>query len=312
MEQLNSKVLLFGEYAVLHNGMALVIPCDKYNGRFDFYDTATNKKFAQQSNEFLKKFCAFVASHMDEEFVLEVKLFEQELDNGLFFSSTIPQGYGLGSSGALVAAIFLRYLKMAKGVKDDLKALTFQKLHELKNGLGKLESYFHGVSSGLDPLSIILNEPILYKNAKDIVTTQLPEESADSENVIFLVNTHVGRSTSVMMEKFNALHNDNAFRQKFADHVTLNNNQAINSLLANDTTAFYQSLHDLSAFQYNEMREFFPETLHDDVARGLDTGDYLLKICGAGGGGFMLGFTQNWALTQELLCRFQPEPIYRF
>jgi mevalonate kinase len=35
--------------------------------------------------------------------------------------------------------------------------------------------------------------------------------------------------------------------------------------------------------------------------KGLDTGDYYLKLCGAGGGGFILGFTQNYEATKEHL-----------
>ena len=75
MESFNSKILLFGEYTLLHNSMALVVPCDRYSGRLNFYDDAhnNNKEYAIQSNEFLKKFSGFIASHMDENFVLEVK-----------------------------------------------------------------------------------------------------------------------------------------------------------------------------------------------------------------------------------------------
>lgn len=312
MEQLNSKILLFGEYAVLHNGMALVIPCEKYNGHFEFYEAAENNKSALQSNEYLRKFCSFVSGSMDEKFVLEVKLFEQELKQGLFFRSNIPQGYGLGSSGALVAAIVLRYLVKAKNFKDDLKALTLQKLHELKKSLGELESYFHGVSSGLDPLSIILNEPILYKNAQDIATAQLPEPTAEKNNVVFLLDTKFPRTTSKMMGMFNELHNHEEFKDKFEQHVTHNNNGAIQSFLDKDIDRFYQSVHDLSAFQLHYMKEFFPKPLQKEVAAGLEHGDYYLKLCGAGGGGFMLGFTQNWETTQEKLKEYKLEEIYSF
>lgn len=313
MEQFNSKVLLFGEYAVLQNGMALVIPCDRYKGRLDFYETADNKKFALQSNKFLKKFYEFVEKHMDEDFILEVKQFEKELNEGLFFSSNIPQGYGVGSSGALVAAIFLRYLKKAKNLKDDLKFLTLQKLNQLKDGLGRLESYFHGVSSGLDPLSIILNEPILYKNSRDIITTKLPPRQFNNENnVIFLLNTKFARSTSTMMDKFNELHNKADFREKFRAHVIHNNNEAIHYLLQNKPQELYQSLYNLSSFQLNEMEDFFPVPLQRKVAEGLDHGDYFLKLCGAGGGGFMLGFTKRWEKTKERLKEYDLEVIYAY
>ncbi|WP_436570317.1 GHMP family kinase ATP-binding protein, partial [Klebsiella pneumoniae] len=81
----------------------------------------------------------------------------RELDKGLFFRSDIPQGFGLGSSGALVAAIFLRYLDKAGDFKDELKHLTMDRIQNLKSYLGALEGYFHGKSSGIDPSSIIIN-----------------------------------------------------------------------------------------------------------------------------------------------------------
>jgi len=312
MEQFNSKILLFGEYAVLHNGMALVIPCDKYHGHFEFYGASGNNNKAIQSNEYLRKFCAFVSSQVNPKFALEVKLFEQELERGLFFRSNIPQGCGLGSSGALVAAIVLRYLVKAKNLKDELKELTFQKLKELKTSLGDLESYFHGVSSGLDPLSIILNEPILYKNTHDIATAKLPAPSSEKKNVVFLLDTQHSRTTSKMMRLFNHLHDQDSFRDMFEENIVHNNNEAVKSFLENDTEHFYEALHDLSAFQLEYMKDFFPEPVRKDVAEGLANGDYYLKLCGSGGGGFMLGFTQNWEATQKQLQSYKLEEIYSY
>ncbi len=310
MEQINSKILLFGEYAVLHQGMALVIPCDKYHGHFEFYNGAKGKKDAMQSNEFLKKFCEFVKNHSNEQFVLEVQQFEQELREGLFFRSNIPQGYGLGSSGAIVAAIVLRYLKKAKNVKDELKYQTLHKLQELKGNLGELESHFHGVSSGLDPLSIILNEPVLYKNAQEIVTAELPKALVDGKNVVFLLDTKCSRTTSALVTRFNEMYEAEGFKKKFDNYVLEGNNQAIDNFLQNKIEDFYGSLHQISQFQLDEMGEFFPEELRKEMKTGLDNGDYLLKLCGAGGGGFMLGFTQNWEKTQESLKDYTLEPIY--
>ncbi|MBW7840088.1 MAG: mevalonate kinase [Chitinophagaceae bacterium] len=312
MERLNSKVLLFGEYAVLNNGMALVIPLEKYHGQFEFYKSSDKNAVALQSNEYLRKFCAFVSSHMDEDFVLQVKLFEQELEQGLFFRSNIPQGYGLGSSGALVAAIVLRYLVKAKNLKDEVKLITYYKLKELKRILGNLESYFHGVSSGLDPLSIILNEPILYKNAQDIETVKIPNASKDKKNIIFLLDTEHTRTTSKMMSQFKELQGIPHFRESFDKYVSEGNNQAIRSFLDNDNETLYKSLYNISAFQLEHMKEFFPAHLQKEVAGGLDNGDYFLKLCGAGGGGFMLGFTQNWETTQEKLKDYKLEEVFSY
>lgn len=312
MESFNSKILLFGEYSVLHNSMALVVPCDRYSGQLDFCKNATQNKYAVQSNEYLKKFSGFIASHVDENFVLEVKQFEREIENGLFFHSTIPQGYGLGSSGALVVAIFLRYLKKAKGIKDDFKGMTIEKVQQLRASLGKLESFFHGTSSGLDPLSIILNEPILYKNAEDISTTTLPSAVAEGRNVVFLINTGISRSTSGLMTTFNELHSDPRFSNKIREELVPVSDESINSFLKNDPDALYKNLEKLIQFQIQEMKYFIPSSFESLIRSGIDNGDYFLKLCGAGGGGFMLGFTENWEKTSNTLRDYSPEVIYRY
>lgn len=312
MEKLNSKILLFGEYSVLHNSMALVLPCDRYSGQLNFSTTETQSKYAVQSNEYLKKFSGFIASRVDENFVLEVKLFEREIENGLFFQSNIPQGYGLGSSGALVVAIFLRYLKKAKGMKDELKGMTLEKLQKLRMSLGQLESFFHGTSSGLDPLSIILNEPILFKNQQEILATTLPAKNATGKNVVFLLNTGIARTTSGLMARFHELHKNPRFKTKLKDELVNYTDSSINSFLENDSTSLYKNLDQLSKFQLTEMNDFIPKPFDKLFKKGIENGDYFLKLCGAGGGGFMLGFTENWNTTSELLNEYQPEIIYRY
>lgn len=312
MESYNSKVLLFGEYSVLHNSMALVMPCDRFSGQLNFSTGDAQNKYAYRSNEYLKKFSGFIASHVDENFVLEVKLFEREIENGLFFQSNIPQGYGLGSSAALVVAIFLRYLKKAKGIKDELKGMTLEKAQKLKISLGKMESFFHGTSSGLDPLSIILNEPILYKGFNEVASAQLPIKVEDGKNVIFLLNTHIARTTSDLMSKFYELHKEPAFKNKIKEELVHYTNDSINGFLNENPENLYQNLEKLIQFQLEEMSYFIPTPFQKTIKQGLNNGDYFLKLCGAGGGGYMLGFTDNWTKTHQQLQHLDLEVIYRY
>jgi len=47
------------------------------------------------------------------------------------------------------------------------------------------------------------------------------------------------------------------------------------------------------------MKFFIPSSFQNVVKEGINNGDYFLKICGAGGGGFMPGFTGNRAKASE-------------
>lgn len=86
----------------------------------------------------------------------------------------------------------------------------------------------------------------------------------------------------------------------------------ITTFLNNDSARFYQNMDKLSQFQLNEMSYLIPSPFEQLAKEGLKNGDYFLKLCGAGGGGFMLGFTENWEKTNEDLKDFKPEIIYRY
>ena len=88
-----------------------------------------------------------------------------DLSKGLYFDSSIPKGYGVGSSGALVAAIYDCY---ALNKITVLENLTRQKLLKLKSVFSEMESFFHGKSSGLDPLNSYLSLPILISSNNNI------------------------------------------------------------------------------------------------------------------------------------------------
>lgn len=313
MERFTSKVLMFGEYSLLYNSMALTIPFDKFSGKFSYPDSEENKAEALESNLGLRKFCNHILeNHTDEQFKLNVLNFKAELEKGLFFDSNIPQGFGLGSSGALVAAIFLRYLDKAGDFKDEIKVLTKEKIKTLKATLGGLEGYFHGTSSGIDPLSILINEPLLVKSNFDIVPVEIPKYNATGKHVVFLMNTGLSRNTDVLVKHFRASCEEPDFKLKLENQLTPYTNEGINNFLQANAAELYFSLYNLVKFQLDEMNFLIPEAYQSIVKDGLHSGDYFLKICGAGGGGYMLGFTEKWDKTQEKLSGQDLEILYRF
>lgn len=293
--------------------MALTMPFDKFSGQFKYVDEAADDHFAILSNKGLRELCNhMLEQHTEDTFKLNVQKFKAELDKGLFFESNIPQGFGLGSSGALVAAIFLRYLEKAGDFKDGLKSMTKEKMGSVKRYLGGLEGFFHGTSSGIDPLSILINEPILLKSANDITCVEVPEFKEDGKNVIFLLNTGLARNTDKLVDKFKASCEDSQFRSKMECELIAATNGSIQSFLDKDDKSLYQNLEQLVKFQFEEMNYLIPNAFNQHVIEGMEHGDYFLKICGSGGGGYMLGFTENWELTQKKLKKDEIEILYRF
>ena len=101
---------------------------------------------------------------LDEELVVfDLNTLKADVNSGMYFDSSIPQGYGVGSSGALVAAIYDKY---AHDKITVLENLTREKLLKLKTIFSEMESFFHGKSSGLDPLNSYLSIPILINSKR--------------------------------------------------------------------------------------------------------------------------------------------------
>ena len=100
------KILLFGEYGIIKDSMGLSIPHTYYKGAFQFEPTFNEEQ--SKSNENLFKYLTYLKSDK-APCRFNTTAFENDLNNGLYFDSSIPQGFGVGSSGALVAAIYDRY-----------------------------------------------------------------------------------------------------------------------------------------------------------------------------------------------------------
>ena len=169
-----AKILLFGEYSIIEDSMGLSIPFDFYKGKLNkgSIDDVTK----EESNKALRKYFQFLSEQQEKNALsctFDLENFEKDINEGLVFDSNIPQGFGVGSSGALVAAIYDKYSinpissgeKLKKSQITDLKALFSQ-----------LESYFHGKSSGIDPLICYLNIPLLIKSKSDIGTVGIPDQ----------------------------------------------------------------------------------------------------------------------------------------
>ena len=96
-----SKILLFGEYGIIEDSKGLSIPYNFFNGALKFSKVET--KDSKKSNKILLQFHKYLSGIPDID--LELNKFEKDLSKGIFFDSSIPQGYGVGSSGAIVAAV---------------------------------------------------------------------------------------------------------------------------------------------------------------------------------------------------------------
>ncbi len=300
--------MLFGEYSLLYGSDALTMPFRRYGSTLVFPFPGMNykqQKTALSSNEQLYKYCKFLAHdktvpRIDE--LLNLDRFAEDLAQGMYLHSTIPSGYGLGSSGALVAALYDRYRITHIGADHQ----TSTGLSWLKALFGRLETWFHGSSSGIDPLSIFVQKPLLIGQNQNLSLTDLPEGLPSGRGGFFLVNTHIPRKTSELITIFKRKEANPAFRQIFLHDYVLSNNACIHALINNygshgeGATPLSEKMHHLSSLQLDLFKEMIPDIYRLPWQEGLSTGKYAMKLCGAGGGGFILGYADNYQIASEI------------
>ncbi|MBT5012641.1 MAG: mevalonate kinase, partial [Flavobacteriaceae bacterium] len=192
-----SKILLFGEYGIIKNSKGLSIPYNFFKGGFKLGDL--NNQEVKKSNNNLRLFKDFISKLDNTIVAFDLNKMDNDLNMGMYFDSTIPQGYGVGSSGALVAAIYDRY---AQNKITVLENLTKEKILVLKHVFSEMESYFHGKSSGLDPLNSYLSLPILMHSKNKVETTWIPSQFYNGKGAVFLLDSGESSNTAPMVEIF--------------------------------------------------------------------------------------------------------------
>lgn len=306
-----AKILLFGEYGVICNSMGLSIPYLEFKGRLTFYNESSNvsKEFAEKSNNSIRQFYEYLFN-LAERKELKAKLnfdtFNHELNNFLIFDSNIPQGFGIGSSGALVAAIYDRYA-LDKIIAE--KNHTKRELRKLKDIFAQMESFFHGKSSGLDPINCYLNRPLLIENITNISEIGLQSSLSGEKSGIFLIDTGKPGNTGPMVNYFLEQCKDEKFFSSFQKEMIPTSNNCIKSYIKGELYDFYVHIKALSKFLLHHFGPMIPDPFIEVWKKGLETSAYYLKLCGSGGGGYLLGFARDLEYAKEELEKLQVKII---
>ena len=305
--QFFSKILLFGEYGIIKSSKGLSIPYDSYSGFLSILDQGTNENKVSHNN--LSAFSEYLKKINNEILDFDWEKLENDLANKLFFDSNIPKGYGVGSSGAIVAAFYDRYILSKKKFN---KILNNENLIYLKNIFGRMESFFHGKSSGLDPLNSYLNSPILIKSEDQIETTKIPTKKSSDENVIFLLDTGFNCETEPMVSLFMDKMQNKEFSKIFNNEFIVSSNKCIEYFLKGEIDLFFINLKKLSSITIKYFKPMIPEKFHELWNEGIKTNDFYFKLCGSGGGGYILGFSKDQDKTKRLMKNNSIEVVSHF
>lgn len=302
------KILLFGEYGIIQDSMGLSIPYNNYNGKFTFENSSESSK---ESNEELKKYFLHLKELQKNKQVdasFDLKKLEEDITNGMSFDSTIPQGFGVGSSGALVAAIYAKYGKNSIKAEQNISG---EKIKQLKTIFGQMESYFHGKSSGLDPLICYLNLPVVIRSKEDMNTVGLPSQG-DSKGAIFLLNTGTPGKTQPLVSYFLDKCKEDGFRNMLKSEFKKYNDACIEAFLNKDVKPLLSNVKKLSKVLLEHFSPMIPSHFQQLWQEGIDSNAYYLKLCGSGGGGFILGFTKDLEKAKKKLANYDLAVVHQF
>ena len=302
-----SKILLFGEYGIIKDSKGLSIPYNFYNGALKITDV--NTPFAKDSNAKLFNFYDYLKNLNSSIVNFNLDKFHSDLKLGMYFDSSIPEGYGVGSSGALVAAVYDYY---ANNKITVLENLTREKLLKLKDTFSTMESFFHGKSSGLDPLNSYLSIPILINSKKDIKVTGIPSQQRDGEGAVFLLDSGEVSTTAPMINIFMEKMKKDGFRKMLNNQFIKYTNSCVEDFLNGDLSSLFQNTKKLSKVVFDNFKPMIPNKYHSLWQKGIDNDSYFLKLCGSGGGGYILGFTKNIEKAKKELTGHKIEVVYNF
>jgi len=305
-----SKILLFGEYGIIKDSKGLSIPYNFYNGALKVDKDPSEE--AIKSNASLRKFVTYLEQLQNEQSQLvtfNLEALRADVERGMYFDSSIPQGYGVGSSGALVAAIYDKYANHKITV---LENLTREKLLQLKSVFSQMESFFHGKSSGLDPLNSYLSIPILINSKDNIEATGIPSQSTTGKGAVFLLDSGIVGETAPMVNIFMENLKEEGFRKMLKTQFVKYTDACVENFLGGDMKSLFANTKQLSKVVLNNFKPMIPEAFHGIWQYGIDTNDYYLKLCGSGGGGYILGFTQDLEKAKKSLKDYKLEVVYQF
>jgi len=283
--------MLVGEYGVVVGGAGLTIPFRRFLAKVRSIDNVPEGKEmeASQSIQYLKELFHYIRDKGKEAFhaAPDLKNFSSHLED-LWMEMNIPLGYGLGSSGAASAAIYDLFFPKAREVS----------LEQQKEDLAIIESYFHGVSSGVDALTCHADQALHFEGNGTIRRVEFNPQELPGGYRFFLLDSGERFDTGPLVEHFLKKMEDSGFASSIRSEYLVVNQKLIESLLGIRDTDPALLVRVLSDYQFTHFRKMIPSQVVDLWIEGQVSNEFYLKLNGSGGG-FMLRITHQSSM--ELL-----------
>ena len=299
-----AKILLFGEYLIVYGNEGLIIPYNLFGGKLVI---PKEEDYDIISNNYLVSYYGFLKKNKFFKNKIDLNNLKLNLKNKLFFESNIPIGYGIGSSGAVVSAIYSKYALNKISRADNNK----DSLVELKEIFSIMEGFFHGKSSGLDPLNSYLNSPILVQK-NNIKKITIPKQDKFKSGGIFLVDSGKIKITELMIGSFIKKMDEKSFQNAIQNKMVNVNQKCIQFFLESNIESLIDNVKELSIMTFEYLKKMIPKDFYNLWLMGIEQNLYYLKLCGSGGGGYIIGFTKNLNEVEKFFGNKKIEIVFKF
>jgi mevalonate kinase len=157
-----------------------------------------------------------------------------------------------------------------------------------------------------------LSLPILINSKNHIEATGIPSQRSNGKGAVFLLDSGIVGETAPMVSIFMEKMKHDGFREMIKNQFIKHTDACVDDFLQGDIKSLFRNTKQLSKVVLNHFKPMIPKQFHELWNKGIETNDYYLKLCGSGGGGYILGFTQDIERAQKALSTYNLEVVYNF
>ena len=192
---------------------------------------------------------------------------------------------------------------------DSVRWEEISELCELQKLFSSLKNIFSqnasGTDAGMDPLQFYAGKPVLLSGGKIQI---LPDDFLPKKIHIGLLDTKLKSDIRSFKEDFNKWMKDRRFLRSYEVMYLPCEINCVEALVDGDEELFFDTLHTLSYVQSCLFKKMIPERVFSLFTEKYDF-HFDIKLLGAGGGGYMLLFTDDIAEASKYLGDFEVQWI---
>jgi mevalonate kinase len=118
--------------------------------------------------------------------------------------------------------------------------------------------------------------------------------------------------TAPMVHIFMEKMKQEGFRKVLKDQFIKHTDACVEDFINGNVKSLFGNLKQLSHVVLNHFKPMIPKEFHKLWKEGIESNTYYLKLCGSGGGGYILGFTEDLEKAKKALEGYRLEVVYNF